>query len=122
MVAVAFDGQLVEGVVSCEDAERLLDRLLLEEADIDRRLEHLLTPEAQPNLTFLATLQSSLQIEEQLSQLCERIDPAAKTANGLSERVRRLDMEQGRVKECLKYVEDVQELKVIKRVVATIDP
>ena len=111
---MTFDSSILDTVVSTKDAEALLDRLLLQEANVDSRLEHLLIPETQPDLTFLLTLQSSLHIQQQLSQLCDQIDPAAETANGLSERVRKLDMEQGRAKECLKYVQDVQELKVSK--------
>lgn len=107
-MAMTIDGAFME------DAEKLLDRLLLQEVDNDLRLEQFLDPDIQPDLTSLLELQSSLQIEEQLSRLSERIDPAAETAKGLRERVRKLDMEQGRVKECLKYVEDVQELKVFR--------
>jgi hypothetical protein len=109
---MAFDGGALNAVASTKDAEALLDRLLVQEADVDSRLEHLLILETQPDLKFLHTLQSSLHIQQQLTQLCDQINPAAVTANGLSERVRKLDVEQGRVKECLKYVEDVQELKV----------
>jgi Ca2+-transporting ATPase len=102
----------MDNATSVEDVERLLDELLLQEAEIDTKLENLLDPNNQPDLTALTTLQDSLHIEEQVSQLNERIGPAAETANGLSERVKKLDLEQARVKECLKYVEDVQELKV----------
>ena len=116
------DSTLLDAIVRLEDAESLLDRLRIHETDVDTRLEHLLVPETQPDLTFLLTLQSSLQIDQQLSQLGERIVPAAEAADGLSERVRKLDVEQGRVKECLKYVEDVQELKVSKRCCAANDP
>lgn len=111
---MTFDSSGLNAVASTNDAETLLDRLLVQEADLDSRLEHLLTPETQPDLNFLHTLQSSLHIQQQLAQLGNQVDPAAVTANGLSERVRKLDMEQARVKECLKYVEDVQELKVSK--------
>lgn len=111
---MTFDSSGLNAVASTNDAETLLDRLLVQEADLDSRLEHLLTPETQPDLNFLHTLQSSLHIQQQLTQLGNQVDPAAVTANGLSERVRKLDMEQARVKECLKYVEDVQELKVSK--------
>src|ERR1700721_911234 len=102
----------VDTAVSVEDVEKLLDKLLLEEAQVDAKLDDLLDPNHQPDLTSLSTLQASLQIEEQVSQLNKRIGPAAETASGLSERVKKLDIEQARVKECLKYVEDVQELKV----------
>lgn len=115
---MTVDSTFLEDVVCLEDAKSLLDQLRVQEADVDTKLEHLLFPDTQPDLTFLLTLQSSSQIDQQLPQLGECIDPAAETADGLSERVRKLDVEQGRVKECLKYVEDVQELKVLHRFVA----
>ena len=102
----------LDGVASIEDVERILDQLLLQEAEVDAKLELLLHPNNQPDLTALTTLQSTGAIEEEIIQLNERIGPAAETASGLSERVKKLDIEQARVKESLKYVEDVQELKV----------
>ena len=119
--AMTFDSSCSESAVSSEEAEALLDRLLLREAEIDTRLEQLLIPDSQQDLASLLKLQDSLQIEQHLLLLSERIGPAAETAIGLSERVRKLDTEQGRVKECLKYVEDVQELKVYNRVVLPAD-
>ena len=97
-----------------EDVQRILDDLLAQEARIDAKLESLLDPNNQPDLTPLTTLQNSMQIEEQLVKLHEKVGPAAKTAKQLSERVAKLDLELARVKECLKYVEDVQELKVVE--------
>ena len=102
----------LESATLVEDVERLLDELLLQEAQVDTKLETLLDPDNQPDLTALTTLESSLDIEAQILQLNERIGPAAETASGLSQRVKKLDLEQARVKESLKYVEDVQELKV----------
>jgi hypothetical protein len=99
-------------VSSIEDVEKLLDNLLLREQQVDAQLEQLLEASAQPDLTALEQIQSSLYIEDQISQLWDKIGHTAETASGLSERVKRLDLEQARVKECLKYVEDVQELKV----------
>jgi conserved oligomeric Golgi complex subunit 4 len=97
---------------SVEDVERILDELLAQEASVDAKLTSLLDPSNQPDLSSLTSLQSTLHIEEQISQLNNRIGPVAETAHGLSERVKKLDLEQARVKESLKYVEDVQELKV----------
>jgi hypothetical protein len=111
---MTFDSSCAEGAVSSKEAEALLDRLLLQEAEIDTRLEQHLIPDSQQDLASLLKLQDSLQIEQYLLLLSERVGPAAETAIGLSERVRKLDTEQGRVKECLKYVEDVQELKVLQ--------
>jgi hypothetical protein len=102
----------LDAVVSIEGVEKILDQLLGQEAAVDAKLEGLLDPNDQPDLTSLTTLRSTLHIEDQISQLNERIDPIAETASGLSARVKKLDIEQARVKECLKYVEDVQELKV----------
>jgi conserved oligomeric Golgi complex subunit 4 len=102
----------LDAIASIQDIEAILDKLLLEEAEVDVKLEQLLNPNNQPDLTLLTTLQSSIDIQDLLSQLNERIDPISETASGLSERVKNLDIEQARVKECLKYVEDVQELKV----------
>jgi conserved oligomeric Golgi complex subunit 4 len=102
----------LDEATSVEDIERLLDRLLAQEAAVDAKLEQLLDANNQPDLTALNKLQSSLQIDEQIAQLNSRIGPTADTASRLSERVKKLDIEQARVKECLKYVEDVQELKV----------
>ena len=102
----------LDAIASIQDVEAILDKLLLEEAEVDAKLEHLLNPNNQPDLTSLTTLQSSITIQDLLFQLNERIGPVAETASSLSERVKKLDIEQARVKECLKYVEDVQELKV----------
>jgi len=101
-----------DAVASVEDVEKLLDELLLREQEVDAKLEQLLDPNNQPDVTALEQLQSSLHVEDQISQLWEKIGPTAETASGLSARVKKLDLEQARVKECLKYVEDIQELKV----------
>ena len=101
----------VDTAASVEDVERILDQLLSHEAALDARLVTLLDPSNQPFLNPLASFRS-LHIGEQISRLNERVGPAAETAHSLSERVRKLDIEQSRVKESLKYVEDVQELKV----------
>ena len=102
----------LDAVASIQDVEAILDKLLLEEAEVDAKFEHLLNPNNQPDLTPLLTLQSSVAIHDPLSQLNERIGPVSETASSLSERVKKLDIEQARVKESLKYVEDVQELQV----------
>src|SRR5947207_11464211 len=111
---MAVEANELDAIASIQDVETILDQLLLEEAEVDAKLERLLNPNNQPDLTSLTTLQSSITIQDQISQLTERIGPVAKTASGLSERVKKLDIEQARVKECLKYVDDVQELKVHK--------
>jgi hypothetical protein len=112
MTSMDSEELALDTVASVEDVEKLLDRLLRHESFVDDKLEHLLDPGNQPDLTALTTIQCSLQVDEQVSQLRDRIGPSADTASALSERVKKLDIEQARVKECLKYVEDVQELKV----------
>lgn len=109
---MATDAADLDAVASIENVERILDKLLVQEAEVDTKLQHLLDPNNQPDLTSLTTLQHVLEIDGQISQLNEKIGPTAQTANSLSERVKKLDIEQARVKESLKYVEDVQELKV----------
>jgi len=111
---MAVEENELDAIASIQDVEAILDKLLLEEEEVDAKLEHLLNANNQPDLTSLTALQSSITIQDQISQLTERIGPAAKTASGLSARVKKLDIEQARVKECLKYVEDVQEFKVHK--------
>ena len=113
---MATDWNELDKVASVEDVEVLLDKLLAQEAQVDAKLENLVAPNNQPDVTPLTTLQSSISIQEQISQLNELIRPAAETASGLSQRVKKLDIEQARVKECLNYVQDVQELKVYKNV------
>lgn len=103
----------LDAVASVEEVEQLLDELLSEENEVDAKLEQLLNPNNQPDFASLDQIQSSLHVEDQITQLWEKIGPTAETASGLSERVKKLDIEQARVKECLKYVEDVQELKVL---------
>jgi len=110
--SMALHKKDLDAAGSLEDIQNILDELLLQEAQVDAKLDSLLDPDNQPELTCLTTLQSTLHIGEQIAQLHERIDPTAETAARLSERVRKLDIEQARVKESLKYVEDVQELKV----------
>lgn len=102
----------LDTATSVEDVERILDELLSQEASIDAKLEQLLDPSNQPDVTSLTSLQSTLDIQDQIQEINDRVGPAAETAHGLSERVKKLDIEQARVKESLKYVEDVQELKV----------
>jgi conserved oligomeric Golgi complex subunit 4 len=102
----------LDTAASVEDVERILDELLAEETSVDAKLATLLDPSNQPDLSSLTSLQSTLRIQDQISHLNDSIGPAAETAHGLSERVKKLDIEQARVKESLKYVEDVQELKV----------
>ena len=102
----------LDTAASVEDVERILDELLQQETSVDAKLATLLDASNQPDLSSLTSLQSTLHIQDQISHLNDRIGPAAETAHGLSERVKKLDIEQARVKESLKYVEDVQELKV----------
>ena len=102
----------LDTATSVEDVERILDELLSQEACVDAKLEKLLDPSNQPDVTSLTSLQSTLDIQDQIQEINDRVGPAAETAHGLSERVKKLDIEQARVKESLKYVEDVQELKV----------
>jgi len=102
----------LNAIATIDDVEHCLDRLLREEDRIDVQLESLVDPKNQPDLSFLERFHSSLRIEDQLSQLTDKIGPVAETARGLRERVQKLDLEQSRIKECLKYVEDVQVLKV----------
>jgi Conserved oligomeric Golgi complex subunit 4, N-terminal len=102
-------------IASLADAHRLLDDLLRQEGEIDSVLEGLVDPGNQPSdLSSITPLQTALQLDEMLRVLHGKIDPTAETAYMLSERVKKLDLEQARVKECLKYVEDVQELKVCR--------
>lgn len=109
---MALEDLSLDATASIEDVEKALDQLLLQERVVDAKLELLLDPKNQPDLSSLTTLQASLHIDDQILLLGERIGPTAQTASRLSDRVKRLDIEQARVKECLKYVEDVQELKV----------
>jgi conserved oligomeric Golgi complex subunit 4 len=109
---MATEVRELDAVASVEDVLHILDELLLQEAAVDAKLESLLDPNNQLDLIALTTLQSTVNIEEQILQLNERIGPTAETASGLSDRVKKLDIEQARIKESLKYVEDVQELKV----------
>ena len=111
---MASEEIILDAAASVQDVEIILNQLLLQENQIDRKLDDLLDPSNQPDLTSLTTLQSTVQIGEQISKLNEKIGPTAQTASRLSERVKKLDIEQARVKESLKYVEDVQELKVGK--------
>ena len=48
----------LDAIASIQDVEAILDKLLLEEAEVDTKLEHLLNPNNQPDLTSLTTLQS----------------------------------------------------------------
>lgn len=97
---------------SITEIEELLKALEIENAQIDSKLEALLDPTAQPDIGPLTNIQSSLHFENQILNLKQQIGPTAQTAYELKESVAKLDLEQARVTECLKYVEDVQELKV----------
>jgi conserved oligomeric Golgi complex subunit 4 len=104
----------LDSASSVSEIEEILNGLLKQESALDASLASLASPANQPDISALTSLDTSLQISAQISQLSGRLFPASETAVRLSERVRRLDVEQARVKESLKYVEDVQELKVTR--------
>jgi hypothetical protein len=102
----------LEKAASVQDVTRILEELLAHEAAVDDRLTVLMDNLNQPDSSALMGIRESGDIEGAIAELFERVGPTAETASALSERVRRLDVEQARVKESLKYVEDVQVLKV----------
>ena len=102
----------LEKAASVQDVTRILGELLAQEAAVDAKLGVLMDNLNQPDASALMSIRESGDIEGVVAELFERVGPTAETASALSERVRRLDMEQARVKESLKYVEDVQVLKV----------
>jgi len=102
----------LERAASVQDVTRILDELLAQEAAVDAKLDSLLDNWNQPDSRALMGIQASGDIQGPITELFERVGPTAETASALSERVRRLDIELARIKESLKYVEDVQVLKV----------
>ena len=109
---MALIRQELEKAASVQDVTRILDELLAQEAAVDAKLDGLLDDWNQPDSSALMGIQASGDIEGPIVELLEKVGPTAETASALSERVRRLDIEQARIKESLKYVEDVQALKV----------
>lgn len=83
-----------------EVLSRKVDKLLSNAGNLTRSLQ---------KLDLLRAQSQSLQVSS--SYLLSTLETTAATAERISSNVRGLDAEQSRVKETLKYVEEVKELK-----------
>ncbi|KAL1916355.1 uncharacterized protein VTP21DRAFT_5972 [Calcarisporiella thermophila] len=94
-----------------QECLRLLDE---EETQIDADLDELLNSRLvlEEELDRLDVLRPSIgTMRDNASKLLGPIGDTSKLAEKISEKVRVLDLEQSRVKECIKLVDDVRELK-----------
>ncbi|ORY84227.1 COG4 transport protein-domain-containing protein, partial [Protomyces lactucae-debilis] len=102
------------GTMAAEVHAQLAD-LTRQEDELSSRFDTLLASSANlsRNLHKLGVLQAQAQsLQSASSSLLSTLESSASTAERISNNVRNLDAEQSRVKETLKYVEEVKELKM----------
>ncbi|CAI2173654.1 2334_t:CDS:10 [Funneliformis geosporum] len=105
----------LKSLTNIEDIQECLRLLDLEENQIDLNLDELLEsrPKLESELDKLEILRPQLgTLHTQAANLLNIINGTSSVAERISAQVRQLDLEQIRVQESIKQVEDVQELKL----------
>ncbi|CAG8628414.1 3762_t:CDS:10 [Funneliformis mosseae] len=105
----------LKSLTNIEDIQECLRLLDLEENQIDLNLDELLEsrPKLESELDKLEVLRPQLgTLHTQAANLLNIINGTSSVAERISAQVRQLDLEQIRVQESIKQVEDVQELKL----------
>ncbi|BGP23290.1 intra-Golgi transport-related protein [Rhodotorula toruloides] len=97
-----------------QDVERHLSALIAQESNLDARLTQLISSRSRltHQLKSLASLSEVVGgIQGEAEHMAGEIAAVAETADRVGAKVRGLDEEQSRVKECIEMVQAVQELK-----------
>ncbi|BGP01261.1 Conserved oligomeric Golgi complex subunit 4 [Rhodotorula toruloides] len=97
-----------------QDVERHLSALIAQESSLDARLTQLISSRSRlaHQLKSLASLSEVVGgIQGEAEHMAGEIAAVAETADRVGAKVRGLDEEQSRVKECIEMVQAVQELK-----------
>ncbi|BGO90102.1 hypothetical protein NBRC10512_004040 [Rhodotorula toruloides] len=97
-----------------QDVERHLSALVAQESNLDARLTQLISSRSRlaHQLKSLASLSEVVGgIQGEAEHMAGEIAAVAETADRVGAKVRGLDEEQSRVKECIEMVQAVQELK-----------
>ncbi|KAI1291602.1 Golgi transport complex subunit 4 [Mortierella claussenii] len=104
----------IKSLTNLADIQECLRQLELEETQVDVDLDDLLTEREslEASLDKLEVLEPQLgTLQNQSKSLFKIISDTSGLAEGISVKVRQLDLEQSRVQLAIKHVEDVQELK-----------
>ncbi|KAI9002120.1 COG4 transport protein-domain-containing protein [Hyaloraphidium curvatum] len=116
---MAAAGEDIAALKALTDAEEIKNHLRLLNADesrVDAELDAALRGQGdlERSLEMLDVLRPQLGIlKNDAGQLLEVVSRTAALAEKISEKVRRLDLEQSRVRSTMKLVEDIQELKTL---------
>ncbi|RIA99525.1 COG4 transport protein [Glomus cerebriforme] len=105
----------LKSLTNIEDIQECLQLLDLEENQVDLNLDELLERRSklESELDKLEILRPQLgTLHTQAANLLNIINGTSSVAERISAQVRQLDLEQSRVQESIKLVEDVQELKL----------
>ncbi|CAB4493904.1 unnamed protein product [Rhizophagus irregularis] len=105
----------LKSLTNIEDIQECLQLLDLEENQVDNNLDELLERRSklESELDKLEVLRPQLgTLHTQAANLLNIINSTSLVAERISAQVRQLDLEQSRVQESIKLVEDVQELKL----------
>ncbi|KAI9316415.1 hypothetical protein BX666DRAFT_237946 [Dichotomocladium elegans] len=103
-----------ETLTNVDDIRESLRQLDEQETRIDSFLDRLLSQESEllDALGALEGLRPQLgTLKTKSSSMMSTILKTSRLAEGISDKVRQLDQEQSRTKDCIQYVENVQELK-----------
>ncbi|CAG8484778.1 5249_t:CDS:10 [Diversispora eburnea] len=104
----------LKSLTNIEDIQECLRILDLEENQVDLNLDEILDkrPQLENELDKLKVLRPQLgTLHSQAADLLNIINGTSNVAERISAQVRQLDLEQSRVQQTIKQVEDVQELK-----------
>ncbi|KAJ8331403.1 Golgi transport complex subunit 4 [Batrachochytrium dendrobatidis] len=107
--------QKLHGLTDIHQIKEQLAILKLEEANVDADLDSILQGQHQLNATLdkLELLRPQLHsLRTDTDGLLRVIDKTWSIAQGISDKVRQLDLEQSRVKTTLELLHDIQELKI----------
>ncbi|KAG0004651.1 Golgi transport complex subunit 4 [Modicella reniformis] len=106
--------EYIRSLTNIADIQECLRQLELEETQVDADLDELLAEreELEASLDKLEVLEPQLgSLQNESKTLVNIISDTSGLAEGISAKVKQLDLEQSRVQLAIKHVEDVQELK-----------
>ncbi|KAJ2995425.1 Golgi transport complex subunit 4 [Globomyces sp. JEL0801] len=107
--------QQAKNLTDIEDIKKELELINDLETQLDDELESILNQKNSLKKTTIDLLQTARpdlgNLNKDTEELLQRVDNTWKIAQGMSEKVRQLDREQSRVKDCLKILDCIQDLK-----------